>query len=133
MSISTGLYAYLTGYAGLTALIVKRLYPLVLPQGVTLPAVRYQRISTSRLRSHSGPSGLAYPTFQFSVHAGTAASADAVAAQLTAALECYQGPMGAGALGATVQAAFVVGDVDDYDAETGQYMRHVDAIIWHEE
>lgn len=44
------LWAHLTGYAGLTALIGDRVYPQQLPQGATLPAVTYTHISTEPLQ-----------------------------------------------------------------------------------
>lgn len=45
MSLATALVAIKTGNATLNTLISTRFHPDVLPQGVTLPAVRFQMIS----------------------------------------------------------------------------------------
>ena len=54
MSLETGLYTALTGDAGVSALVGTRIYPEIMPQGVTYPAISYQRISTTRTNMLSG-------------------------------------------------------------------------------
>jgi hypothetical protein len=51
--IDDAMYSYLSTYAGLVALVSKRIYPIVMPLNVTLPAVSYQRISTERVHAFS--------------------------------------------------------------------------------
>ena len=58
MAIEAGLYAHLVGSAGVTALVATRVYPLLVPQDATLPAIAYQRISGPRDHTHDGPSGV---------------------------------------------------------------------------
>jgi len=41
-----------------------RVYPMKLPQGCTLPAITFQRISGERAHCLGGPSGRARPRFQ---------------------------------------------------------------------
>ncbi len=55
MSIETALQAHLITHPGLSALVGTRVYPTQLPGNVTLPAVTYQRISTTptQHRSHA--------------------------------------------------------------------------------
>ncbi len=132
MTIEEGLYSYLSGYAGLTALVGTRIYPLVMPQNVTMPAIRYQRISSSRIYSHDGPNKLTHPRFQFSCFAESYATAKAVANQVRFALAGYQGTMG-GAGGVTVQFAIVDDEVDLYEDETKLHHVAVDVVVWHEE
>lgn len=43
--IEQRLYAHLSANADLSALVASRIYPLVIPQGASLPALVYQRIS----------------------------------------------------------------------------------------
>jgi len=132
MIIEEALYAYLTNYAELTALVGDRIYPVILPQNTTLPAVTFQRISGIREYSQSGPSGLAHPRFQFSCWAEKYEEAKAVAEQIRLALEGYKGMMG-GSDGVRVDAIYVEDDHDIYDPETKEYHVALDAIIWHEE
>ena len=54
MSLETGLYTVLTGDAGVSALVGTRIYPEIMPQGVTYPAISYQRVSTVRTAMLSG-------------------------------------------------------------------------------
>ena len=54
MSLETGLYTALTADSTLSALVGTRIYPEVMPQGVTYPAVSYQRVSTVRTNLLSG-------------------------------------------------------------------------------
>lgn len=108
-------------------LVGERVYPLTLPERVTLPAIRYQRIDSPGEVSHSGAAGIEHPRMQFSIHAGTFGAAEQVAQALKRALHGRRGLFGAGS------AAFVVNDVPDFEEETGQYLRHVDVIVWHHE
>lgn len=132
MTINEALYGYLSGYAGLVALIATRAYSLVAPQNVTKPYVRFQRIDTPREYSHQGYSGLAHPRFQFSVFAETPESAKAVVDQVRTALQGYVGTMG-GSGGVTVQAAMVVDERDNYEPDTKLYREDIDVILWHAE
>ena len=126
MSIEQGLYAHLSSHAGLTALVGDRIYPLVLPQKVALPAVVYQRISLWQTYTHNGAS-LARPRFQNTCVGRTYAEAHDVAAQVRDALSGYRGMMGSVA----VEAAFIDNEREDYEPETDSYIRQVDVIIWH--
>ena len=58
MTIEAGIYAHLIADSGVADLVATRIYPLLVPQDATLPAMAYQRISGPRDHSHSGPSGL---------------------------------------------------------------------------
>jgi len=84
MSIETGIVATLAAAATTAA---SRIHPKVLPQGVTLPAITYQRLSTPRVNSHDGPSGLAFPRFQINTWAETYAAAKTLADEIRAALD----------------------------------------------
>lgn len=59
MSFETDLFAALVA----SDVVDERVYPVVLPQGVSYPAITYQRVSTARIRAHEGTS-LVGPLFQ---------------------------------------------------------------------
>lgn len=129
MSIETALYSYLTSYAGLTALVSDRIYPLVIPEQASLPAIAYQRISTRITYSHDGDSELDRPRFQFACVASTAKAAREVAEQVVAALSGYSGTMS----GLNVGASFIENQLDGYEPQpTDAYVMRVDALIWHD-
>lgn len=123
-----GLFTFLT--VPPIAAIGDRVYPRRLPRDATLPAVVYRRIDTAdRVRSQAGPSGLVTPRIQLDIWAMDPDVADQVAEALRIRLDGYRGQMG----DVPVGSAFVVGDVDDDDPETGLYRRILDVSITHEE
>lgn len=132
MIIEEALYSYLSGYAGLSARIGTRLYPLRLPENVTYDAATYQRISGPRVHSHSGASGLAAPRFQLDCYSETYLGAKNTAAQVRIALDGYKGTMG-GAGGVSVQSCLVQDDRDFYDADLRVYRVSLDVVIEHAE
>lgn len=130
MTLEQALFNYLSTYAGLTALIGTRLYPVVLPQGATQPAVTYQRVSTVRLRTFGAPRLGRKARFQFTVWASSYSSRAAVAGQLIAALEGYAGLMGGGS-GVTVLAVQGEGELDDYEPTTKTFQGALDFTFTH--
>ncbi len=130
MTIEEALYSYLKGYAGLAALVSTRIYPLILPQDSTFPAVTYQRISGPRIHTMGNDPGLAYPRFQVSCWGKTYASAKAVAAQVIAALQNQRNTTWGGTGGVMVQASILESDRDLYEPDTQVYHVPVDVTIW---
>lgn len=93
MELEEALTSYLLDFAELTALIVDKLYPDELPQGIKLPAVNYSKISDVKEHTLVGQNRLERPMLQFTAFASTKTSARAIANQLKAALCDFQGMM----------------------------------------
>ena len=132
MNLEDAIYSQLVGDATIGAAVGTRVFPDVIPEDAALPAIAYQRISTPRLYSMSGPSGLAWPRFQFTMKATLYATAQALANALRASLSDYKGVMGGGA-GVRVDAIFIENETEDWDESPRTYWRQMDAIIWHHE
>lgn len=81
----------LLNVSAVTTLIGTRIYPLTLPQGVTLPAVRYQRISGNSDEYVGGTTGAASARLQFDIFADTYASGEAVREAIRQAIDQYRG------------------------------------------
>lgn len=128
MAFEEGLFTYLSTYAGLAALVGTRIYPMLLPQQPTLPAVTYQRISTPRLHEFEA-SFLPHPRFQFDCWAGDFLAAKNVAEQVRLALDLYTGAMGA----ETVEVSIVEDERDTYEPDVDIWHSMVEAVIWYEE
>lgn len=119
MSIEKELYTRLSGFGALTSLLgaATHIFPNVIPQGKTLPAISYQRITTDRVSAMGADRPDVIARFQVTVWAGGGADkngyadAKAVAAQIRAALERYSvtGP------DATIQDIFFINEFDLYD------------------
>lgn len=120
MNIQETIYEHLTTNAGLVALVSTRVYPAVLPQRPTLPALTYQRISGVPEYSHSGRA-LMQSRFQISCWAATYAGAIALATAVKAAMDTFP------------DVAFIEGHSEMYEPETSVYHIPVDVMIWHEE
>lgn len=126
MAVEEDIYSFLTGNAGVAALVGTRVYPLMLPQDCTLPAVAYRRVDTPRIYSHQGYSGLARPRFQFDCLAASYASASAVAEAVRSAFAGWREAYGG--------TAFVQGEQDvPWLEATEHFQVSVDVIIWHSE
>ena len=130
MTLSQALFNYLSTYAGLASLVSTRVYPVALPQGATLPAVTYQRVSTVRRRTFGAPRLGRQARFQFTVWASSYADREAIALQLIAALEGYSGTMGGGS-GVVVLAIQGEGETDDYGPTAKVWQAALDFTITH--
>jgi hypothetical protein len=124
MSLESELVQYLTANPGLAALVGTRIYPLRFPQRVTLPAIRYQVISTIGQVAHTGPSGLRMYRVQLTAAAATYDAAAQAAAALWLACDGRKGLLGPGS------SATVVNDLPDDEPESGVFFRHVDVELW---
>jgi len=131
VNIEEALYYHLSHTAGVTALVSTRIYPLVAPQDAARPYLVYQRISTPRVRSHSGPSGLAHPRFQITGVAASYSAARGLANAVRAALDGYSGAMGSAP--GVQTAAFVDNENDGYSDGIPAYIFRLDVILWHQE
>jgi len=134
--LEEGIRSYLAGFAGISALVGTRIYPLVIPQGATLPCITYQRISTPRISTHdgSGMSGdLSSPRFQFDAWATTLSSVKAITDQIRAALNGKTGSIGTAPYAYTIRAALADNEQPEYDPESELYRGRSDYIIWHQE
>ena len=91
--IEEALVAHLLAQPGLTALIGNRLYPDLLEDDTSLPAVVYLSVSDTKDHTLAGQLDLESPVIQFTAYATTKAGAKAVAAQLKTALSDYHGTL----------------------------------------
>jgi len=126
MVIEEALYEHLKNNAGVFALVGNRIYPIEAPQEAALPYLVYQRISGLRVRSHSGPSGLAHPRFQITGAAVTYPALRSVMNAVRVALDGFRGTMGGGV---GVGAALVENEMDSEES----FVSRLDVVIWHGE
>lgn len=115
MSIDSDVYALLSGNAGLTALVGTRIFPQVIAQGESMPALVYA-IRTDSVTQLYGPVGLDRSRIVVQAWAASIAEAktiaDAVAAAFWTAFVPYESRDGA------------------YDAEIGLHSEVVEFDWW---
>lgn len=126
MAIESTIYSRLSGFAGLTALVGTRIYPMILPQGATYPAVTYQRIATApRDSCMSEDDGIVRANIQVTAWSETFTNAKAIVDQVRAALQRYTV--------AGIQGIYVIAEYDLFDDEVLKYGASMDFEVVYEE
>lgn len=120
--VETKIYTLLTGNATVTRLINTRIYPVVMPQDVALPAITYQRISAEKLTTLSGYTGLANPHIVITAWAAGYDDAKAIGAAVHAAMN-----------GAGTFKSILTNEMDIYEPELNIYAVSQDYSCWSEE
>ncbi len=90
--LEKGLFSILTGNSPETS-ASSRVYPR-LPQGVTFPAIRYQRISTQRFQALNGSVGVTNATIQIDCMAANYSQGKDLADEVRSILHGYSGAWG---------------------------------------
>lgn len=125
MSIESVINDRATAFSALTALIGTdpvRLYFQDFPQDVSLPAVKFYRISAPRVSCMGSDSGLVLSRFSFDVYAADATTSRSVIDQLRSCFQRWRN-----STGTVVQDTFVVADADlGMDPDTREYHSVID-------
>lgn len=131
--IRPALREFLLGDSNIAAIVVTRVFPIVLPQGTKLPSVVYTRVSGGGDYHMQGASGLARPRFQIAAWAPKADDAVVLANAVKDRLDGFCGVMGAGAAQVYVQGAFKTDEREMYDDAVQMFGVLRDYFIWSEE
>jgi hypothetical protein len=107
----------------------ERIFPVVLPQGVTAPSVVYKRISGVGDHTIQAPTGLAQVRMQIDAYAQTQSDADELSRLIKERLDGYSGPMG----NVQVQGVFYDTMRDDYQDDVKLFRVSQDFMIVFEE
>lgn len=121
MTIAALLHARLAADSGVSALVGTRIYPVILPQKPTVPAISYQQISNTE---QDGTSTLRETRYQVDCwddgYAGVESVGDAVRAALEEWTDTDQTPR--------VKMCRVIGGFTGYENETALYRVSVDVM-----
>ena len=126
MTLDEGLYQYLTGQAGLMALVSTRIYPDVLPQDVKLPAVAFLVLEEQFDPTHD-TDGIQSTRYVFVIEGETAKSVGAVSAELEKALHRYRGTWD----GIAVLGILKAGGRREYEPAVGQFSKEQGYTVYH--
>jgi len=125
--IEEAVYSALTGNATLTGLISTRIYPLVLPQEVALPAVTFFRVSNLHNHGMGGDIDLMETRLQVSILADSVLRMRTVTDAVRGVLSRWKGTYG----GVIVQDSLLDNEMDDFEPETEIYQCIQDYRIFH--
>jgi hypothetical protein len=126
MNLKAGIYSLLTANAGLSALIGTRVYPIMLPEAPTLPAIRFQYVGGSSEPTFD-TSGMQKLRVQFDCMGADPDSADAVRTAMYG-LNGYSGLLSDGTL---LQNFDLLGPgIDFFDSDARQFRCMVEFYLW---
>lgn len=122
MAIEEELVDLLTGDAGIGAAVAARVYPVVLPQNPTLPAIVYQEVRGLARAAADGDTGQRESRFLVSWWASSFSAIKVGKMLLMALLPGYSG--------GSISRIEMDGIRDDYDPETGRFRQLVELMIY---
>lgn len=117
------LNAQLLNTAGLTALVINRIYPLVIPQDCLYPAIVYFKVSEIPAHAMGIDGTVLTARFQISVFASSYKSMKEVSVQVIAALSRYRD--------AVIQDILFENQTDLYVDEIGVYQNSIDFMVYY--
>ena len=127
--VEQALFTRLSGFAGLTALVSTRVFPVTLPQQVTYPAVVMQKVSAVRHPAFNTDSGVTSARFQVSAFGKTYSATKAVIDQVRAALQRFRGTVST----VVIQDIMVDGEIHLYEPTNKTHQVSMDFLIHHRE
>lgn len=122
MSVQNDIYARLSAYADLTALVGSKIYPLTVPQDIELPYVSYFIVSDIPEHCMGQDGDIRTIRLQISCWANTYDEVKAIEVQVKAALSRYRG--------GNIQDIFTDSSLDLYDGEEDVYHVPVDFTVF---
>jgi len=128
MTIEKDIHYKLKKDVDVSALVSKRIYPMKLPQGWTLPAITYQRVSGVREHNLSGPSGRARPRFQIDCWDDDYLDAKDLANKVRLCLDGFKGDINTES---DVGGIILEADRDIWEESINVYRISMDFIIPH--
>lgn len=118
MNVEQQIYTVLAADSPVAALVATRIYPMLMPPLVTMPAVSYQRVSTVPQNGLSGHHAIDHVRVQIDCWADDYDGVKALAAAVRTAM--YTTPL----------FALPVMELDDYDSEEKLFRVILDFNIW---
>jgi hypothetical protein len=135
MTVESDLRTYLIADTTVQGIIGTRMYPRVLPQGVTYPAIRYYLASVVENRSLSGPGGKERARLTVDSYAETYSQAKALAKAVKARINGLAASVGTGPT--TITSVHLDQEFDINEPEAGEvgtagvFGVHQDFIVAH--
>lgn len=124
MTVEADIFSRLSGYTTLAALISTRVYPSLIPQNATYPAVSYRRVSSERPPVMGDDTGIVRARFQFDAWAQSYSGMIAVKELVREAMQRYSGTATV-----TILETFILMDMDLYEDDTRIHHGVIDVEI----
>lgn len=108
MDLLEAIYSYLVKNESLKSKVGDKIYPVLLPQDCTLPAIVYAPVVANYSSAHQGDTGFVKQTVQITCHATTFKEARKLSRVIKKLLQDYRGDMS----GLFIEAVFIKTDFD---------------------
>lgn len=129
MSVEKAIKALLDADTGVGDECGDRIYPSLLPEDETLPAISYFRVSTVRDPKMGADSLVVQARIQVDCHASSYSAAKDLRDAVRTAVQRYSGTVG----GVTIQQIFIEGERDDFEPKNRIHTVSFDLQIFYEE
>ncbi len=129
MTLATALYTLVQGDGSVNGMIGDRMYPHVIPEGDSLPAISFFEVTTDELSTHDGSAGIAISRLQFNCHADSPDQAKQLARLVRAAIRGYRGTVD----GTKIDGIRIAATNDDPDRELREHRRIIDVMVTHDD
>lgn len=126
MSLESAFRSMILSISSVTSLVSQRVFPGIIPENETLPAIRYLPVSGTREHSHDGVSGFQVQRIQVDCYAKTYAEVIALAAALEAGMDGFNGSSPA------TFAITLESDSDVYEEVPRIWRRQMDFVVQYE-
>jgi hypothetical protein len=128
--IEDNVYSYLAGQSTITDIVSTRIYPVILPQNATFPAVSFRAEEHDLNESFSGQNGLTESFYMLDAWGSTYEAARDLADAIRTTLKNHSGSFG----GAIVQRVTLTsGPIPVYEDEVEAFRLTQIFSIWHKE
>lgn len=112
--LRTAISSNTTGYSN-------KVYPLVVPEGISLPYATYQQINIDRLQTLQGYTGALWEDYQINFYNTTYLGARAAADEFIEYIKNFTGTMG----DYTIQATIIENEFEDFDEASSVFRYRV--------
>jgi hypothetical protein len=130
IDIRPGIFNLLLSNAQIVARVVDRVYPVVLPQGMTLDSIVYNRVVENESYHYVGPSGLVVTRVQIDAWSMTPDGASELGDLIKEHLGGFSGQVSYSSNSPSeyvrIQGIFLLSGDEDYEQESGLYRRRRD-------
>ena len=125
MSVETELYTLLTSESDITDLVGTAIYPYVIPQDVSLPAIVYQQIAGVPGYTADGQDNLTPYELQVTCWDNSYSDVRELATKTKAALTAYSG--------GNIDVIYITGegDIPSLEGDRTRFGKRIDIRIWY--
>lgn len=126
-NIEASLVSLLLSYSSVSDLIGTRIYPVMMTQGATMPAIVYNRINTYGEHANQTTATLITSRFRFDCYANTMIEAQDLASKVKTSLDAFIGTI----LSVPIEGILYADEFDGYDEDSDLAVVGVDFKVMH--